>query len=268
MDSNTEVSRYVLSNMGRTLNSRELKLMFDLIYVMYKHHTREEILRSFKFNLDFLAKNKLTKINLGKEEKFVVKRVIPTENIHQESVIEYNVLKNKSIISTFGFYFQVDGSKKVTLNISNIQGYVNKTQYNTKDHVLNYSKSNLEKLNLELGENWRVKVVSFLKKYAEKNNYDVVMQLPMNIIRLDYSEYTRQIRQYIQAALKAGLSVNQISTARVNDLVVKEKIISNFEIKKKRNLENTKAISNERKINNKKVEKSVFGFKKINSRKK
>ncbi len=262
MQSNTEVSRYILSNMGRPLNSREYKLMFDLIYVMYKHHSKQDILASFKFNLDFLAKNKLTKINLGKEDKFVVKRSIPTENIHQESVIEYNVLKDRSIISTFGFYFQVDGNKKVTLNISNIQGYVNKTQYNTKDHVLNYSKNHLEKLSSKLGENWRVKVVSFLKKYADKNNYDVVMQLPMNIIRLEKGEYIRQIRQYIQAALKAGLSENQISAARVNDAVIKEKINSNLEIKKKRTIDNSKVIEN------KKIEKSVFGFKKINSRKK
>jgi len=244
MKKDIKVKEYIVNNIGRDLTSREIHLAYDLIDMMHENYSRKEILESFKHNLEFIKNSKLETIEFGKIEKFKVKRVSPIHNLHSESVIEYHIFHNKTIISTFGLFFTVDKNKAVTLRISNIQGYVNKTNHINKEHVLNTSREYLNKINKELKENWRVKVVSFLKHFSEKNKLNFSLELPS---KTGYKklEYIRQLRQYIQTGLKAGLKIEQFSTRHINDVEIKKRIENNFEIKKKRLLDskNKKVVS-------------------------
>ncbi len=249
-----DIKDYIVKNIGHSLNAKEIKILYDLLDILPSNFSKKEILNSFKFNLDFLEKNKLKEFSLGKNEKFSVNRVNPFENKHPESIIEYQIAYNKNIISTFGFYFTVDSSRKITLRISNIQGYLDKKINETKMAPLEESRIYLDKLNRELKENWRIKVVSLLKTYAEKNKYNIILELPLKTTHT-ISQYQRQLRQYIQAGLKAGLKLENISLDNIyregskkriskqeNDLrLLKEKFEKNFEIKKKRLLDSEKS---------------------------
>jgi hypothetical protein len=249
MEKDIQLKEYIVSNLGHNLNSREIHLLYDLIDVIPKNYSKKEILESFKFNLEFIKSNKLEQMEFGKKDLFKVKRVSPIHNLHSESVIEYQIFHNKTIVSTFGFFYTVDKNKLVTLRISNIQGYVNKTNQISKEHVLNKSREYLDKLNTELKENWRVKVVSFLNHYATKNNQHILLELPLKT-GYNKSEYVRQLRQYIQTGLKAGLKIENFSTRHINDAEIKKRIENNFEIKKKRLLD-----SKNKKIVSKKIVK-------------
>jgi hypothetical protein len=92
--------------------------------------------------------------------------------------------------------------------------------------------------------------VSLLKNYAEKNKYNIILELPLKTTYTT-SQYQRQLRQYIQAGLKAGLKLENISLDNIyregskkrtskQDIelkLLKEKFEKNFEIKKKRLLD-------------------------------
>jgi hypothetical protein len=245
-----DVKNYVVNNVGRSLNAKEVRVLYDLIDLMNTNYSKKDILNSFKFNLNFIEKNKLKELTLGKNEKFKVSRANPFENLHSESIIEYQISYNKNTISTFGIYFTIDSSRKITLRISNIQGYIGNNLNNNRAELLDKNRVYIDKLNKELKENWRVKVVSLLKNYAEKNKYNIILELPLKTTYTT-SQYQRQLRQYIQAGLKAGLKLENISLDNIyregskkrtskQDIelkLLKEKFEKNFEIKKKRLLD-------------------------------
>jgi len=244
------MARY-LTTLTEIKNSPEIKgllkdassahLFYDLVDEMDAHYTKKEIFDSAKFTLDFFKKNKLTKLNFGTSNQLKLERSNPIMNLHSESIIEYHIKKEKKLISTFGFYFTVSHGK-VTLRISNIQGNASAGYYENKENVLHLNKKNIDILNKEISDNWRIKIVKFLSNYASLNKMNISVELPMKTGN-SKSDYIRQLRQYIQTALKAGLSVENISTKRINDEAIKEKINKNLEIKKNRLLENKKASS-------------------------
>jgi len=236
-----DIKKYVVNNVGRSLNAKEVHLLSDLIDLMHTNHSKEEILNSFKLNLQFLEKNNLKNLQLGKNDKFKVSRVNPFENLHPESIIEYQISYNKNVISTFGIYFTINKNNKITLRISNIQRYIGSNKNNNKLELLEKNRIYLDKLNKELNENWRVKVVSLFKKYADKNKINILLELPFKTNK-DNSQYYRQLRQYIQAGLKGGLKLENISLENIIENDIKKKIEKNFEIKKKRLLDSKKNV--------------------------
>jgi len=121
------------------------------------------------------------------------------------------------------------------LRISNLQGLVIKNN-------LDQNRLLLDKLNKQLGENWRVRFTRFLKNYTDNKKINLFMEMPKKAEQSS-SEYIRQIRQYIQTALKVGINIKNISLRRINDPKIKERFISNLKLKKTKLLLNKKTIS-------------------------
>jgi hypothetical protein len=215
------------------LGDVENHLLYSLIHEMYPDFTKKEVINSFLFNLNLYKNNKLPEIKLKLGSDFFIHKL--NENIHSESVIEYHIRSKEELLATFSIYF-VLRDKKPVLIVNNIQGFVNRSQFNEK--LLKNSRYKLDLLNKELKENWRVFILRSLKKFAGSKKYHLRLELP-NLFTNDFSystisekEYKRQLRQYIQTALKAGLSIDQISLRKINIPSIKEAIRKNLVLKK------------------------------------
>jgi len=193
---------------------------------------------------EFLSKN----INLGKDFKFSFDR----SYTHSESMNEIKVInKNKKIIATLNAFFVFNEKNKLSLIINNIQsGFGSVHQGDRKTQKLNYLEDELTKLNEALGENWRIYFTKKLKEYSALKKIPLIMRLPPRYYLFGpestLPEYVRQIRQYIQTAIKAGIPVENID-ASIVESKIKDRFESNLKNKTK-NQEKQKKIIEKKKL--------------------
>ncbi len=131
---------------------------------------------------------------------------------HVENIIEYKVYsKEKEVIGTIGFVISKNKIGAPQLIMNHIQG---------PEFSGPKAKEIIAKLNKDLGVPWRNLVIKFLKNYAARNKYKFVYLLPPNFNsictdRYHREEYKRQLRMYINSALKSGVLPKEIAFSKV-----------------------------------------------------
>ncbi len=171
-------------------------------------------------------------VYLGNEFKFNFERKIT----HIESMNQINVLnKNNEIILTFNPFFILREKNTPTLMVNNLQaGFFPINSGNKKQERLAHLRAELNKLNKTLGQNWRIYFIKKINEFALKNKNSFIFRLPPRYdpIYNKSPEYIRQIRQYIQTAIKAGIPAQNIDLSLVNS-EVKERFELNLKNKNK-----------------------------------
>jgi len=187
-------------------------------------------------------------INLGKDFEFSFNRNFT----HPESMNEIKIVnKDKKIIATVNAFFIFNEKNKLSLIINNIQSGFGSVHHAGKpNQKLNYLENELTKLNETLGENWRIHLTKKIKEYSAIKKIPLIMRLPPRYCLFGpestLPEYVRQIRQYIQTAIKAGIPIENIDTSIVQSKV-KERFENNLKNKTK-NQEKQKKIIEKKKL--------------------
>jgi hypothetical protein len=165
-------------------------------------------------HLDFRDKVRIAKFNyyLLPRLKTFTERKGPYEFIfslnrrHIDTPMEFSIQIMGNRIATINFYF-IQRNNQIELHINNLQGLKG-----SPNQTQNYY---LTKLSEKLGENWRIYIIKRIKQFCENNNLKIIGELPTRFYMIDTPlstdhEYKRQLRQYIQAYLKAGVSLEDI----------------------------------------------------------
>jgi|GEM_PF-2194044 len=167
-----------------------------------------EILDRLKPSIEFMKNNKnLESIKLG---DYIIKTEYGFPK-HVENVIEFKIYsKENKIIGTIGFVISKNKKGLPQLIMNHLQGP--EPNINTLETI--------NKLNKDLGVSWRNLVIRFLRNYAHKNKFKFIYLLPRDFNgslpeKMYRTEYKRQLRMYINSALKAGVLPEEIAFSKV-----------------------------------------------------
>lgn len=199
------------------VDSRSRYVIYDLFDEMANIYNNKEIIYSIKYNLDYHKKIS-DGFFLNKEKTIKCFKMSPLENIYRDSIIEHHIKLNQRTMAVFGFYFTVRNNV-VTLRINNLKGFLDNVSLKDKKLLLKKTEA--------MDKNLKIKIVSFLRRYADKNKFKIKLELP-KFDGKNKGEYLKQVKSYLNISFKAGLSLNQISMRRVEDLSVKRKIVGLF----------------------------------------
>jgi len=140
---------------------------------------------------------------------------------HPENIFEFGIkTKYSNILATFGCHIEIIDFNPA-LVFTGIQGKYGESR-------------SLKVLSNKLGENWRVNVIKQLINHSKKNDFLVVGKVPYNFMA-SRDEYIRQVRQYIQTYLKAGLKKNEVDLSNIYD--------EQIELRFKKNLKNKRPMT-------------------------
>ena len=192
----------------------EFYCAFKLYSHMPESMTHLSKMKAIQLNLSFRKNAKIP--NLLKDYKIeFTKPEFNSDgfciNIHTESGMQIGITTKESNlpIATANFFFTIEHNK-IHSRINNIQGEEREYQKHTSQSLQNLS----EKLN----ENWRIAIARTIREYCDSKNIKTILELPpMHLSGTSKSEYERQIRQYIQTALKAGFKIENIDIKNITE---------------------------------------------------
>jgi len=170
--------------------------------------TIDEILERLEPSIEFM-KNKINLHPLNKKD-YIIKTDYESKK-HGENIIEYGIYsKENQILGTIGFVISKNKRGAPQLITTGIQGL--EPNVNTLEAI--------SKLNKDIGVSWRNLAIRFLKNYAHKNKLKFVYLLPSDFNaslpeKMYRTEYKRQLRMYINSALKSGVLPEEIAFSKV-----------------------------------------------------
>ncbi len=199
---NPELTKWLISAIGSYYSIAKKRLGTS------NKITITEVLERLRPSIEFMKNKKnLESIKLN---DYVIKTEYGFPK-HVENIIEYRIhSKDNKVIGTIGFVISKNKRGSSQLIMNHLQGP--EPNVNTLETI--------NKLNKDLGVSWRNLAIRFLKNYAHKNKHKFVYLLPRDFNaslpeKMYRTEYKRQLRMYINSALKSGVLPEEIAFSKV-----------------------------------------------------
>ena len=220
----------------KNFTPKEVNYFYDFYSILPESLPFDLKVKTVRYNLNFFNNVDLYKMfNINKKTGFKIE-FAKSMHIETPNMIAISNKKGETI-STFNFYFKFnENNKKPVVVLNNLQsGFLKIHRSENRKEKLEYLRKELNRLNKTLGENWRVYFTKKVNQLAKNKRLSFNPELPARFglfgPQSSEKEYWRQLRQYLQTYIKAGVPLKNIDVSRVHE-DFKEKIVNNIKNKK------------------------------------